>query len=160
MNRRAPIKNAAGRFDSLWQLDAATGCHNWQGARAARYGFLYVGRVRWLAHRFSYARSKGPINPGQCVCHSCDNTFCVNPEHLWLGSQQDNLEDMRLKGRGGINGLKGEDVGTSKLTANQVREIKTALAAGGTQTAIANQFGVTQAAISLIKLGIRWGHIC
>jgi hypothetical protein len=78
----------------------SAGCWEWQGALTkAGYGLLgYQGKMEY-AHRLSYKLIKGTINDGQCVCHSCDNPKCCNPEHLWLGSKKENNMDKARKGR-------------------------------------------------------------
>lgn len=80
-------------------------CWNWSGSIGWHgYGYFYVKGKGIRAHRFSYTYHKGEINDGLLVCHSCDNTRCVNPDHLWLGTQKDNMEDKIKKGRSGIRG--------------------------------------------------------
>lgn len=72
-------------------------CWIWNGLRfPSQYG-RFAGEY---AHRFAYKAFKGQIKEGLCVCHSCDNPSCVNPEHLWLGTMADNMKDRDLKGRG------------------------------------------------------------
>lgn len=81
-------------------IDAVTGCWNWQGSiNTGGYGTLTVrGKTRTL-HRLNYSRFIGKIPAGICVLHKCDNPRCCNPEHLFLGTQADNVRDMCAKGR-------------------------------------------------------------
>lgn len=94
------------------------GCWYWIGATIAPgYGMCWNGHKVVKAHRFSYELYKGKIpktkNPhDSCVCHTCDNGLCVNPDHLWIGTNQENMDDMVRKGR-----VK------SKITEDQAREI-------------------------------------
>lgn len=103
------------------------------------------------AHRVSYTLYKGPIPEGLCVCHTCDERSCVNPEHLWLGTDADNVRDCKNKGRRVY--LTGEAHGLSKLNDAQVQEIRSKIAAGQTQTQVAEEYGITQAYVSKIYRG-------
>ena len=88
------------RFESKIQ-ESHDGCWIWGGGVSNRYGMFWVpekGR-QIQAHRASYLIYKGRIPDGMCVCHNCDNPKCVNPEHLFLGTHEDNMRDMVEKGR-------------------------------------------------------------
>ena len=77
------------------------GCWEFTGPRA-NYGYGKVGFADGMraAHRISWEHHNGPIPVGMLVLHRCDNPPCVNPEHLWIGTQADNMRDMVAKGRG------------------------------------------------------------
>ena len=85
-----------------------SGCIEWTGAKTATgYGRAHAGGKHWLAHRLFYTVYRGEIPKGMYVCHSCDVPSCVNPEHLFLGTQADNLRDMDAKGRRNSNPANG-----------------------------------------------------
>jgi len=88
------------RFEKQFVKDKSSGCWLWIGTTKKNgYGILQdKGMVRH-AHRVSFEMFNGSIPTGSVICHSCDNRKCVNPSHLWCGSQADNLRDARLKGR-------------------------------------------------------------
>jgi hypothetical protein len=86
------------RFEN--KINKTDGCWLWKvSATKAGYGLFYFDGKLGLAHRFSYEFYNGPIGEGMSVLHSCDNPFCVNPEHLFLGSLKDNTQDMLKKKR-------------------------------------------------------------
>ena len=142
--------------DRLWEkvVKKKSGCWEFQGAgsRNGGYGCLVVGsrtdgtRRTEKAHRIAWTLTYG--DPGDLfVLHTCDNPPCCNLEHLFLGTNQDNMLDMYRKGRGGSGrgAHSGEDHHGSKLTAKQVRAIRKAYAAGGiTQVRLASQYGIAQ----------------
>jgi hypothetical protein len=103
-------------------------CWYWVGFRN-HLGYGVLGRHR--AHRASWRLHIGPIPAGLMVLHSCDVRCCVNPEHLFLGTQTDNMRDMVAKGRHRTGDVSGERNPQSKLTAEQVRRMKAIRAEGG-----------------------------
>lgn len=124
-------------------------CWVWKNCTNGRYGML---GTKWnpilsktpmiKAHRASWILNFGPIPTGSTVCHACDVTRCVRPDHLWLGSQFDNLADMVAKHRG--RGLSGEEHNFAKLTWEQIREIRAAYnKAARNGQKLASKFGVT-----------------
>ena len=145
-------------FDNGYTIDPTTGCWMWDRAKTSQenftYGVLQVDRKPVLAHRFSYTRFKGAISEGLFVCHTCDRPSCVNPAHLWLGTNAENTKDRDEKGRGGTS--VGERNGASKLTVIEVSRIKEGLRAGRTQQDLANTFGVSVGAVGKIKRVETW----
>lgn len=135
-----------------------TGCREWQGKRyRTDYGcFMYQGRYI-QAHRLAYFLAKG-VDPGKlCVCHKCDNPPCVNPDHLFLGTQKDNSQDKVSKGRS--NTARGENAGNAKLTADDVRAIRELQKSGMLRRELAERFGVSQKQITVIVNRKQWAHI-
>lgn len=125
----------------------------------------------WLAHRVAWELERGPIPPGMCVLHRCDNPPCCNPEHLWLGTNADNMADRDAKGRGARgdrNGVRlhpeihiasrprGERNGSAKLTGSQVGEIRAWVGRGFTRAAVAKEYGVSRTTVSQIVSGLLW----
>lgn len=87
------------RIRSKVEYELNTGCWLWAGAMRAGYGTINIRAINVYAHRASYAAHKGAIPRGLFVCHSCDTPLCVNPDHLWLGTPIENVQDMVAKGR-------------------------------------------------------------
>src|SRR5207247_10195698 len=97
------------RFWSLVDKSANGGCWEWQGEVTKRgYGRFRVKGKRVQAHRFAYEITHGPIPAEQNVCHECDNPPCVRPAHLWPGTQKQNIQDAKSKGRLATGDRSGE----------------------------------------------------
>lgn len=155
--KRAPL---AKRFEAKVVKGARPNdCWEWVGSKNPRgYGKIGtgVGKSTDYAHRVSWSLFRGPIPPGAVICHSCDRPACVNPNHLILGSQADNVHDCIEKGRF----IRGEAVGGAKLTADAVREIRAAYAAGlGDAQTLARAYGVTRRNIAAILERRSWAHV-
>lgn len=133
------------------------GCWEWQRARNSRgYGILWVDGATQRTHRLVWEVARGPIPDGMCVLHRCDNPACNRPDHLFLGTQADNVTDMVQKGRAAI----GETNGQSKITTDQVVEIRQRYAKGGvTQQELAEEYGVSRSGVSLVVNGRRWSWL-
>lgn len=99
--RRPPWPNPIERIESRIERIPIAGCWIFMGSGTDSYGNLRMhGAMGYMsAHRFSYLAYRGPIPEGLCVLHRCDVRRCVNPEHLFLGTQKENLQDMSRKGR-------------------------------------------------------------
>lgn len=147
---------------AFWEkvnIGATDECWEWQGVRDEKsYGYAHFKGKRQGAHRLSWFLTNGPIPDGLLVCHKCDNPPCVNPDHLFIGTMKDNMEDCANKGRIGKHQRPfGEDNGWATLTNEDVIEIRRLGAEGKLlQREIGELFGTTQVNISRILLGKSW----
>jgi hypothetical protein len=147
---------AKRRLDKLSVADAETGCINFTGSRDnCGYGRLsYKGRAR-LSHRVAFEEYVSPIPDGMQVLHKCDNPSCVNPSHLFLGTVDDNMADMKAKGRG--RGPRGTGCHLTKLRPDQAYAIRwRALSGGEKHKHIAADFGVTRKNVGAIGRFETW----
>ena len=153
------------RFENKFEPITESGCWIW-GGKSPRGSFLYGGR-NISAYRAAWLLFRGTIPTGIQVCHKCDVPACVNPQHLFLGTQSDNIRDMYAKGRGPddaaiqrCNAARKRGAAhprpMAKLTPDMVRDIR---AAPWPQKDIARQFGVSQQTISRVKRGQLWSHV-
>ena len=152
----ATRKDMETRFRAFFRPAAESSCWVWTGSKdEAGYG-LFQRATRHLvrAHRLSFELHNG-ITPGELrVLHRCDNPPCVNPHHLFLGTDLDNARDMIAKGRG--RHLRGEELPAAKLSEDQVRQIR---ADPRTQAVIAAEYGLGQTGVSAIKRRATWGWL-
>jgi DNA-binding XRE family transcriptional regulator len=122
------------------------------------YPLMGINRKNKLVSRVMYELHFGEIPPGMLVCHRCDNPKCVNPDHLFLGTYQDNIDDMMSKGRKASQ--QGSRNSQAKLNEEKVLEIKRDLAETNlTQEKIAKKYGVSDTIICQIKNGKIWNHV-
>ena len=149
--------------ERFWpKVDKTDTCWLWTGAKNDKgYGQIRSpGRIDF-AHRLSWTLERGDIPPGLSVCHHCDTPLCVNPDHLFLGTQQDNSRDMGQKGRAGATRhpeiVRGERNGRSRLTTAQVVEIR-ARAQYETRLALANEYRVALGTIYAILARKTWAY--
>ena len=142
---------------NFWRwVDMSGDCWLWtRGRTTAGYGSVHVVDKRQYAHRLAYEFVKGPIPEGMSVCHSCDNPPCVNPDHLFLGSHTENIQDSAKKGRM----HPGEKHGLSKLNADQVLEIRRLCTEGFSPYNVARMFGVSRSNIQHIVRRSTWKHL-
>jgi hypothetical protein len=141
---------AEERFHAGYIPEPTSGCWLWLGRpQSTGYGQLHVSGKRTLAHRYSWELEIGPIPDGMYVLHRCDNRLCVNPDHLFVGTHQDNMDDMVRKGRCPT----GEDHWNAKLTRKDVTAIRKSTKS---QRALAREYGVGQKNISHIITERTW----
>src|SRR5262245_8278591 len=147
---RWPKRTTLERFEEKFIPEPNSGCWLWIGALNDKgYGHFHIQskpRRAMYAHRFAWEQYNGPIPAGLDVCHRCDVPCCVNPEHLFLGTHDDNMADKARKGR--CNARRGVACSWSKLTPDLVREIRRG---GVTNKAWAERLGMAENAIRLAK---------
>lgn len=142
-------------YSHFWrQVEKSTDCWLWTGWTSKGYGSLTHKRKPWTAHRFSWMVHNGPIPEGLWVLHRCDVPLCVNPSHLFLGNAADNSADMTSKGRG--RPAIGEDSGLSKLTEEQVLDIRSSPLG---PSALSERYGICRQNVWTIRRRLTWTHL-
>jgi hypothetical protein len=155
------LRSSAARQDAterfLRHVEKTGACWLWAGpCNALGYGWFNFGGKRERAHRASYRLFKGEVPLGKFVCHACDNPSCVNPDHLWLGDAQSNVDDMMRKGRHWVGtAVSGEDHPRHKITADVARAIREST---GVAREIAERYGVSRSLVYGIRAGTHWRH--
>ena len=143
------------RFNKKWISDSKNECWLWTDKlEHSGYGKMRYKNLIIKAHRAAYEIFFGKIPHGLSVLHRCDVRSCVNPKHLFLGTQQDNMDDMKIKGR--ERHQQGECVGTAKLSGLMINEIRMS---SDTHKNLAEKYSVSRASIHNIKKGKSWKHV-
>jgi len=132
-------------------VEITESCWLWMGSKNRKgYGkFCYKGNTTMPAHRASYEIFVEPIPENLFVCHACDVRNCVNPDHLWLGTHQENMMDMVDKGRA-YSKLTGVDVFTIRQLVEKV---------GVSRKKIMEKYGINDGHLSLIINRLCWKHV-
>ena len=143
------------RFWSKANKISPNDCWEWIGSRTIKgYGLFCIEGKNMRAHRLSWQVANGEIPEGLCVCHHCDNPSCVNPNHLFLGTNQDNTKDRVRKGRSAF----GVKHGRSMLNETKVRVIR-AYYPSISAVQLAKIFGMARSSIGKVVRRETWTHI-
>lgn len=150
-------------------IDESNKCWEWVGAKSSegygRYNYQVDRKQKHMAaHRLSYTLFIGPIKDKFFVCHKCDNPCCVNPDHLFLGTHKENMDDMRHKGRSNYkfahreNRFIGEKNGRVVLSEGDVIKVLQ-MRGHASERDVARTFNVAHSSIRRIWIGATWKHI-
>jgi hypothetical protein len=141
-------------------------CWMWTGRLSKKgYGSMRVSGRRTRVHRASYELYKGPVPDGLFICHQCDNPACVNPDHLFAGTNSDNLQDAANKGRLSYqrnteNFMRGTGHKQSRLTEDHVRDMRSLYAEEGLSVnELGARFGISHVQAYRIVKRIHWKHL-
>jgi hypothetical protein len=155
MPRQYTVTPYTERFFNFIGRKTPDGCIPWTGATTKGCGVIGrggKGNGNVYASRAAYELAYGPVPESCVVCHRCDNPLCVNPSHLFIGTQADNLADMTAKGRRAI----AKKLPHTKLDHEKASAIRSAADAGERHASIAERFGVSRYNVSLIVRRLRW----
>lgn len=148
--------SAAERFWSRVSTGPLGDCWLWRGAvHRDGYGSFKMSGQQVAAHRAAWILTRGPVPEGMLLCHHCDTPACVNPSHLFIGTNGDNLADMARKGRS----LRGERNGHAVLREADVRAVRRRAALGESIRQLAREFGITDSSMRKAIRGHSWSHV-
>lgn len=148
-----PAPQRRGQFKPIEYVVDDKGCHVCVSHRRTRgYPRANVRGEPIRLSRYIFEATYGPIPPDMHVCHSCDNRACINPEHLFLGTAEDNNRDMQAKGRDAV----GERNGAAKLTNEQVAIIRNS---PDTNTELSHKLGVSRTTVRDARVYRTWRHV-
>jgi len=149
------MKTDVERFMEAFEAVPESGCWLWTGCWTERgYGQFWFGGRLGRAHRFSFDRFVRPLGASEVVCHRCDTPACVNPHHLFAGSQVENLRDCVEKGRKETR--ERSDLYRGAMTLERAREIRRRRETGESNRSIASALGISEAYCSTVARGIHW----
>lgn len=159
--RGLPTMPLEERLKANMVINVITGCWEWQGSKRNGYGRITIGsrkdgtRRIAMAHRVSYELFNGEIPDGMEICHKCDNPCCINPDHLFAGTRQDNIDDRERKGRNIV--FYGEEQPCAKLTKKIVKSARQERAQKGTTyQKLADRYGVNKSTMMNAIKGETW----
>lgn len=138
-------------------IDKKTGCWLWQGTKEKKgYGVLGKKKKQYRVHRVSaYCFSGTEMDPSMFICHRCDVKNCINPDHLFSGTHQDNMDDGKMKNRFSH----GESHRLSKLKESDIHQIRKSILLGKSCSSIAREYDMDPSTICDIKNGVIWSHV-
>lgn len=157
--RGRPPLSAKERFSKYYVI-APSGCWMWTGSTSNGYGDISWGSQfgkhgRTKAHRMSYILFKGYLPFDKQVCHTCDTPLCVNPDHLFQGTGQDNMDDCVAKGRT----CRGVRCHSAVLDPDKVRDIRNSYAAGEAPKSLSSRYGIATASLWKVLRRKSWKHV-
>src|SRR5882724_666617 len=148
------VRQTREKFEDLFIPEPNSGCWLWLGSvykdKKGKETYGRYGKRCKLAHRISYQKYYNvELNSSQLICHTCDNTLCINPEHLYVGNNQSNMDDMVKRGRS----ARGR--GNAKITEEQARRIKY-----GNEPVklLVRELKISKSSIWYIRAGINWSY--
>lgn len=168
--KRPKVINDWNKLSQKIVINPETDCWEWQGfLQPNGYVYVCINYKKTYLHRYSYTVHNGEIPAGMSVLHRCDNRKCVNPNHLFLGTQLDNMRDMHAKGRGLIGDknpsrknperVQGEKNPMAKLTNEIVLKIYAMLKSGVSVGLLSKRYGVARSTLYDIKSGRIWKSV-